>query len=89
MELKEYYNIISKKLEDGDFITTNPDKINIHIEAINYILWEYMSDRSDPRINKVFQHISIPNGVNQNEIDIDFSRYDPGSFLKELMKLKD
>ena len=89
MELKEYYTIICQKLNDGDFTTTSPNKINPHIEAINYILWEYMSDRNDPRINKVFEYVCIPNGVNHGEVDIDFSRYDTQTFLKELMKLKD
>jgi hypothetical protein len=89
MELKEYYTIISQKLNEGDYTTTNLNKINIHIEAINYILWEYMLDRNDLRINKVFEYVCIPNGVNNGEIDIDFSRYDTETFLKELMKLKD
>ena len=48
-----------------------------------------MSDRKDPRIDKVFSDICIPNGVNHEEVDIDFSRYDTQTFLKELMKLKD
>ena len=47
-----------------------------------------MSDRNDPRIDKVFSDICIPNGVNQKELDIDFSKYSVEEFLKEIMKLK-
>jgi len=96
MNIQPYYQIIIAKLESGDYTkltqkfrdTTSKD-INPHIEAINYILWEYMSDRNDPRINKVFEYVCIPNGVNHGEVDIDFSRYDTQTFLKELVKLKD
>jgi hypothetical protein len=47
-----------------------------------------MLDRKDPRIDKVFSDICIPNGVNQKDIDIDFSKYSVEEFLKEIMKLK-
>lgn len=48
-----------------------------------------MSDRKDTRIDKVFSDICIPNGVNQKELDIDFSNYLVEEFLKEIMTLKD
>ena len=43
-----------------------------------------MSDRKDPRIDKVFSNICIPN----NDLDVDFSNYSVEEFLKEIMKLK-
>lgn len=96
MTIDNYFYLVKEKIGSGDYTkstqkfrdTTSKD-INPHIEAINYILWEYMSDRNDPRINKVFEYVCIPNGVNHGEVDIDFSRYDTQTFLKELMKLKD
>lgn len=88
MNIQQYYEIIKQKLEYNDYITSVPRDINPHLEAINYLQWEFMSDRKDPRIDKVFSDICIPNGVNQNELDIDFSNYSVEKFLKEVMKLK-
>jgi hypothetical protein len=88
VNISEYYQIIKEKLQSGDYTTSNPRDINPHLEAINYLQWEFMSDRKDPRIDKVFSDICIPNGVNQKELDIDFSKYSVEEFLKEIMKLK-
>lgn len=89
LTISEYYQIIKEKLQSGDYTTSNPIDINPHLEAINYLQWEFMSDRNDPRIDKVFSDICIPNGVNQKELDIDFSKYSVEEFLKEIMTLKD
>lgn len=89
MNIQQYYQIIKEKLENNDYKTSNPRDINTHLEAINYIQWEFMSDRKDTRIDKVFLDICIPNGVNQGNIDIDFSKYSVEEFLKEIMTLKD
>jgi hypothetical protein len=88
VNIQQYYQIIKQKLESNDYTTINPRDINPHLEAINYLQWEFMSDRKDPRIDKVFSDICIPNGVNQTELDIDFSKYSVEEFLKEIMKLK-
>lgn len=88
MNIKQYYEIIKKKLESNDYMTSKPRDINSHLEAINYLQCEFMSDRNDPRIDKVFSDICIPNGINQGELDIDFSKYSVEEFLKEVMKLK-
>lgn len=88
MNIQQYYQIIKQKLESNDYTTSNTRDINPHLEAINYLQWEFMSDRNDPRIHKVFSDICIPNGVNQKELDIDFSKYSVEEFLKEIMKLK-
>jgi hypothetical protein len=94
MELSEYYNIVKSKIESGDYnIYYYQDEkvkdINTHLEAINYLQWEFMSDRNDQRIDKVFGFVCIPNNVNSGEINIDFSNYSVEDFLKEIMKLKD
>ena len=39
-------------------------------------------------MDKVLTNICIPNGINQKELYIDFSRYSVEKFLKEIMKLK-
>ena len=89
MNIQQYYQIIKQKLESNDYTTSNTRDINPHLEAINYLQWEFMSDRKDPRIDKAFSDICIPNGVNQKELDIDFSKYSVEEFLKEIMTLKD
>lgn len=88
MNIQEYYQIIKQKLEYNDYTTTNPRNINPHLESINYLQWEFMSDRKDSRIDRVFQDICIPNNINQGELDIDFSKYSVEEFLREIMKLK-
>ena len=88
LTISDYYQIIKQKLESNDYTTPNPRDINPHLEAINYLQWEFMSDRKDPRIDRVFENICIPNNINQGELDIDFSKYSVGEFLKEIMKLK-
>ena len=88
LTISEYYQIIKKKLESNDYTTSNPRDINPHLEAINYLQWEFMSDRKDPRIDKVFSDICIPNNINQGKLDIDFSKYSVEEFLREIMKLK-
>lgn len=88
INIDKYYKISKSKIGTNDYKPLKND-INPHLEAINYLQWEFMSDRKDTRIGKVFQDICIPNGINQGEIDIDFSKYSVEEFLKEIMKLKD
>jgi hypothetical protein len=86
MNIQEYYQIIKQKLESNDY--TSKRDINTHLEAIKYLQWEFMSDRKDNRIDRVFSDICIPNNINEGELDIDFSKYSVEEFLKEIMKLK-
>lgn len=96
MLVEDYYQIIKQKLESNDYylldgpnyITSNSIEINPHLEAINYLQWEFMKDRNDPRIDRVFSYVCIPNNINDSELDIDFSKYSVEEFLKEIMKLK-
>jgi hypothetical protein len=88
LTISEYYQIIKQKLESNDYITTSTRDINPHLEAINYLQWEFMSDRKDNRIDRVFSDICIPNNINQGELDVDFSKYSVEEFLREIMKLK-
>jgi hypothetical protein len=88
VNIQHYYQIIKQKLESNDYTTSNPRDINHHLEAINYLQWEFMKDRNDPRIDRVFEDICIPNNINQGDLDIDFSNYSVEEFLKEIMKLK-
>jgi hypothetical protein len=88
LDIQQYYQIIKQKLESEDYITTSKRDINPHLEAINYLQWEFMSDRKDNRIDRVFSDICIPNNINEGELDVDFSKYSVEEFLREIMKLK-
>lgn len=94
LTLKEYYNIIKAKIQNKDYILKSRKSyiettINPHLEAINYLLFEFMKDHKDNRAKKIFDHVYIPNNVNVNDSDIDFTKYSTIDFLIELMKLKD
>ena len=95
MELFDYYIIIKEKIELGDYTiekispeATIPE-INSHLEAIHYLMAEYMRDRKDQRLKEIFDYVCVPNGVNTGEIDIDFTKWDFEKFMKGLIKLKD
>lgn len=87
INIEKYYKISKSKIGTNDYKPLKND-INPHLEAINYLQWEFMSDRKDPRIDKVFSDICIPNNINQGDLDVDFSNYSVEEFLKEIMKLK-
>jgi len=88
MNIQKYYEIIKVKLESGEYTKGKLTDINPHLEVINYLQWEFMSDRKDTRIDKVFSDVCIPNNINQGDLDIDFTKYSVEEFLKEIMKLK-
>ena len=88
MNIQEYYEIIKNKINCGDYERVEQIDINPHLESIKYLQWEFMKDRNDPRIDKVFDYVCIPYGVNTDEMNIDFSKYSVEDFLKEIMKLK-
>jgi len=99
MTIQEYYKLIKQKIESGDFtfktrskeLTPSKEecKTNSHLESIHYLMFEFMDDRKDKRKSKVFDYVCVPKGVNQGELDIDFTNWKIEDFLREIMKLKD
>ena len=87
ININQYYEIIKNKLDNDDYSPLKSN-MNSHLEAINYLQWEFMKDRNDPRIDHVFSDVCIPNGVNNSELDVDFSEYSVERFLEEIMKIK-
>jgi hypothetical protein len=86
--MNNYYKEIYKKLQDKEFkilkINSLPvNNINIHIETLNYILWEWNQDHKDQR-NDIFNYVVIPNNS-----DFDFTKLTLDDFLTQFMKLKD
>ena len=93
MDITKYYEIIKEKITNGDYklggtYEGDVSKLSPHLESIHYLLYEFMKDRKDDRMKKVFSYICKPNGVDEGEIDIDFTKWDTEVFLKEIMKIK-
>lgn len=106
VDIVKYYQTIRHRIENGNFqlkvwneefvqqnsisFLEEACKINSHLEAIHYLIYEFWLDRKDPRLHKIFDYVCIPEGVNQsNGLDIDFSKWSSEEFLQEIMKLKD
>ncbi len=105
MDIQNYYQIVRIKIENGDFVikSWNEDliqekgimfleeqsKSNSHLETIHYLMYEFWADRKDSRIDKVFDYVCMPSGVNEGNTDIDFTKWETEHFIEEIMKLKD
>ena len=85
MAIKEYYKIVLNKLEKGQYkIGSNkqfakPKKSDIKtnelsLHALNYIIYEYLLDNKDNRYKLLYHYILIPNDVNKEGCDIDFTK---------------
>ena len=86
--MKNYFNQIYKKIKNKEFrileINSKPQEtINIHVESLNYLLWEWNQDHSDERCD-IFEFVVIPHNS-----DFDFTTLTIDEFLTEFMKLKD
>lgn len=98
MTLQSYYHQIKFLIESDQFEFKSRNQShptrefcqkNSHLEAINYLMFEFMTDRKDTRKKDVFDYVCIPNGSNEGDLDIDFTKWEVQDFLKEVMKLKD
>ena len=86
MELKEYYNLIIDEIKALDFkiieITEPaPDKISPHLEAINYIIYDWNRDHKDDR-DLEFEYVIQP------KTDIDFNNISFDDFFNFIIKTK-
>lgn len=98
MKLKEYYDIILDKLQKGDYkIIVNKkysfDKSQIKenelpLHALNYIIYEYLTDNKDKRWTLLFHYILVPKGVNKEGCDIDFTKIKLDEFVEFMVKVK-
>ena len=86
--MNNYYQQLYKKIKNKEFrileINSLPkDFINVHVETLNYILWEWNQDHKDDR-NDIFEFVVIP-----YDSDFDFTTLSIDDFLTQFMKLKD
>jgi hypothetical protein len=97
MTLNEYYNIIIEKYKSGDFklkvAKTSKETPVINeqefpLYAINYLIFEYLKDNKDNRWKLLLDFVLVPNGVNEQECDIDFSKVDFEKFFYFMVSIK-
>lgn len=99
MTLSEYYNIILDKLQKGEYkIRVNnkfqaPDKSEIKsnelpLQALNYMIYEYLSDHKNKRWTLLFHYVLVPKGVNNKDCDIDFTKVKFDDFVEFMISVK-
>ena len=96
MTLKEYYDIIISKYNSGDYKvkiskTIESPEINekeFTLHALNYLIFEYLKDNKDDRWKLLLDYILVPNGVNQEDCDIDFTKVDFEEFFYFMLSVK-
>lgn len=97
MTLNEYYDIILEKYNQGDYKVkvaknqTQSPKINekeFPLYALNYLIFEYLKDNKDDRWKLLLDFILVPNGVNREGCDIDFTRVDFEEFFYFMVSVK-
>jgi len=84
--LLEYYELVLKKIENKEFkivkINSLPgDMISPHMEALNYMIFEFNEDYGDDR-NHIFDYIINP------DTDFDFTKISFEEFFKFIRTIK-
>ena len=97
MTLNEYYNIIISKYTTGDYkvkvAKTSKESPEINekefpLHALNYLIFEYLKDNKDDRWKLLLDFILVPNGVNQGDCDIDFTKVGFEEFFYFMLSVK-
>ena len=97
MTLKEYYNIIVDKYRSNDYKlkvaksskeTPVINEKEFPLYAINYLIFEYLKDNKDDRWKLLLDFILVPNDVNKEGCDIDFTKIDFEEFFYFMLSVK-
>ncbi len=97
MTIQEYYLIIISRYNSGDYklkiAKTNTVKPVFKQEefpllALNYLIFEYLKDNKDDRWKLLLDFILVPNGVNQEGCDIDFTKIEFEEFFDFMLRIK-
>lgn len=97
MTINDYYNIILQKYESGDYklkvaktqdITPDIKEKEFPLHALNYLIYEFMKDNKDSRWKLILDFILVPNGVNQKDCDIDFTKVNFEDFFEFMVSIK-
>ena len=96
MTLNEYYDIIIEKYNSGDYkvkVAKNQPSPEVNekefpLYALNYLIFEYLKDNKDDRWKLLLDFILVPNRVNREGCDIDFTRVDFEEFFYFMLSVK-
>lgn len=97
MTLNEYYKIIIDKYQSNDYklkvAKTSKETPVINeqefpLYAINYLIFEYLKDNKDNRWKLLLDFVLVPNNINNNECDIDFTKVDFEEFFYFMVSIK-
>lgn len=92
-----YYNIILDKYKSGDYklkvAKTHNKQPEINekefpLYALNYLIYEYMKDNKDDRWKLLLDFILVPDGVNVEGCDVDFSKVEFEDFFHFMVSIK-
>ena len=89
MTLTQYFTKVKEEIKKGNYHIINlnnviiPDKSSIHMESLNYMIYEWNEDHKDDR-NEIFDYIIRP-----NNLDFDFTSIEFKDFFNFLMMNKD
>ena len=89
MYINKYFNKVKEELRKGNYHVINinnvviPTKSSLHMESLNYMIYEWNEDHKDDR-NEIFDYIIRPNGL-----DFDFTSITFKEFFNFLMTSKD
>ena len=86
MTLHEYYDEIISKYKGKQYklkkFNDNPlPEISPHLEALNYLMYEWCDDHNDERYKDIFDYIIVPNDCDFDFTSILFEEF--FQFLKE------
>jgi len=97
MTLNEYYDIIIDKYNSGEYKlkvakkSTEKKEVNekeFPLYALNYLIFEYLKDNKDDRWKLLIDFVLVPNGVNQEGCDVDFTKVDFEEFFYFMLSVK-
>lgn len=97
MRLQEYYNIIISKYSSGLYKTRGAKHIEVEpvviekefpLHALNYLIFEYMKDNRDSRWRLLLDFVLVPDGVDEDGCDIDFTQIEFEDFFKFMLSVK-
>lgn len=88
MTLHDYYDKIMeqyrlKNVSVLNFNNISPNHLSPHLEALNYLMYEWMDDHKDDRYKEIFDYIIVP-----NDCDFDFTSISFEEFFKFLIEKK-
>lgn len=89
MTLTEYFNKVKDEIRKQNYCIINinnvslPSKLSVHMESLNYMIYEWNEDRMDDR-NDIFDYIIRP-----NDCDLQFTQITFEEFFDFLMLSKD